>query len=945
MAQARILIVEDETIVAMDVAATLRRLGYEVLGMVGTGAAAIESAQSLKPDLILMDIRIKGPMDGIEAASVIQQQRVTPIVFLTAHADADTVERAKAASPYGYLVKPFDERALHRALEIALHRAFTDRVVQGKTVDALWKSEERSNRLAAIVESSNDGIIGKDLNGIITSWNLGAEKIFGYPALEMLGTSITRLIPSDRQDEEDLILGQIKQGEGAGPFDTLRLTRDGRVIDVSITASPIRDAGGEVVGASKIVRDITPLKEREREIARLSRLYAALSGVNQAIVRIPTGEELFQRVCQVLVELGGFRMAWIGWHDPQTHRLMPVGEWGNEPGTLERIEIYADGRAVGRGPTGMAFLNSRPYISNDLLNDPATLPWTPELERSGFRSSAALPISIKGEVSGTISVYSVEPNFFQDKEVALLEEAALDLSFALDNYAREDARNEAEEACRRSEERYHALFDYAPDGIVIANPQSYYLDANASMCRLLGYPREELIGLHASDIVVPSEIQHIGEALKIISSTTDYRREWKFRRKDGSVFEAEVIATTMPDGNLMAMIRDVTEDRNLRAQLAQAQKLESLGQLAGGIAHDFNNMLMVIFTRCELLLRMLVTEKHRQFVNDIHAAAMKNRDLTQQLLAAARRQVLELHVMNVNDVIRSAMQLLAPTLGEQIKIRTEIEEPLWNVYADPGKLHQVLLNLAINARDAMPRGGSLTVESRNVRVDSSYARQQIRLPEGDYVSLIVTDTGSGIPAEIRERIYDPFFTTKEAGRGSGLGLAVVRGIVEQTGGRMWMYTEEGRGTAFKVLLPRHSGDLRHDIVPDEALPERGRETILLVEDEALLRSVLRETLEEQGYQVLEAAAPAEAVAIGEGFTSRIHLLLTDVIMPGMTGKELAEILAAARPDLAIIFMSGYSSNAVLNHADLPATVRYLEKPIPTPLLLRTIRATLGNARE
>jgi two-component system cell cycle sensor histidine kinase/response regulator CckA len=945
MAPARILIVEDETIVAMDIAATLRRLGYEVVGMVGSGAAAIESAQSMSPHLILMDIRIKGPMDGIEAASLIQQQGMTPIVFLTAHADADTVERAKAASPYGYLVKPFDERALHRALEIALQRAATDKAVQGKALDALWKSEERSDRLAAIVESSNDAIIGKDLSGIITSWNCGAEKIFGYTAREMLGTPTIQLIPASLRHEEDRILEIIKRGETVDQMETKRQTKDGRIIDISATASPIKDAQGKVVGASKIARDITQRKEHEREIDRLSRLYAALSGVDQAIVQIATRDELFHKVCQVLVEQGGFRVAWIGWHDPQTHRLMPVAVCGQELAEVQRVEVYADDRAVGRGPTGMAFLTRRPYISNDLVNDPATLPWKKDLERSGFRSSAALPVRINSEVCGTISVYSLELDYFQDKEVALLVEAATDISFALDNFARESSRQEAERSLRENEARYRTLFDYAPDGIVIADPESYYLDANASMCRMLGYTREEFIGLHASDIVVQSEIKHIGEALEVISATTDYRREWKFRRKDGSAFAAEVIATTMPDGNLLGMIRDVTDERSLQAQLVQAQKLDSLGQLAGGIAHDFNNMLMVIFARCEILLRQLESEKHRHFVNDIYAAASKNRALTQQLLAAARKQVLEPQVMNVNDVIRSTMKLLAPTLGEQIKIRTEIDESLWNVYADPGKLHQVLLNLAINARDAMPRGGTLTVESRNIRVDAAYARQHINLHEGDYVSLVVTDSGSGIPKEIRERIYDPFFTTKEAGRGTGLGLAVVRGIVEQTGGRMWMYSEEGRGTAFKFLLPRHLGGVKRDIVPEEAMPERGDETILLVEDEELLRCVVHETLEEQGYLVLEAGTPAQALTLNEDFKERIHLLLTDVIMPGMTGKELSELIAATRSELAVIFMSGYTSNAVINHADLPQTVRYLEKPIPTPLLLRTIRIALDSAKE
>jgi CheY-like chemotaxis protein len=289
------------------------------------------------------------------------------------------------------------------------------------------------------------------------------------------------------------------------------------------------------------------------------------------------------------------------------------------------------------------------------------------------------------------------------------------------------------------------------------------------------------------------------------------------------------------------------------------------------------------------------------------------------------------------------MQLLGPTLGEHIAIRTELESSLWNVYADPGKLHQVLLNLAINARDAMARGGTLMIESRNVHVDSVYGRHHLRLRDGDYVTLIVSDTGSGIPKEVRDRIYDPFFTTKEPGRGTGLGLAVVRGIIEQTGGQIWMYSEEGRGTTFKIFLPRHSADATDDVVPDESLPERGQETILLVEDEELVREVVRETLEEQGYRVIEARTPAHALTMTAEFTDPIHLLLTDVVMPGMTGRELAEAMVAGRPQLRVIFMSGYTSHAVIDHAALPVGARYLEKPFLMSVLLRTIRAALDDA--
>jgi PAS domain S-box-containing protein len=509
---------------------------------------------------------------------------------------------------------------------------------------------------------------------------------------------------------------------------------------------------------------------------------------------------------------------------------------------------------------------------------------------------------------------------------------------------------EALDALWQSEERFRLLVDAVKDyAIFMLNPEVCIASWNTGAERMTGLAADDVLGksiavLRAPDAKEEDFAPHFERVRREGSA------EWDDAgiRKDGSRYVQHVYCTTMLNraGELLgyvSIMRDVTVQRSLEAQLAQAQKLESLGQLAGGIAHDFNNMLMVIFSRCEILLRQVELEKHRRFIGDIRAAAMKNRDLTQQLLAAARQQVLEPQVVNVNDVVSSTMQLLLPTLGEQVSIRTELDASLWNVHADPGKLHQVVLNLAINARDAMPGGGTLTIESRNVRVDSEYAKQQAGLREGDYVSLTVSDTGMGIPLEIRERVFDPFFTTKGPGRGTGLGLAVVRGVIEQTGGRIWMHSEESRGTTFRILLSRHSGAVKRDLVADDTIPERGSETILLVEDEELLRAVVRETLEEQGYRVLAAHTPAEALAISEGFLEPIHLVLTDVIMPGMTGKEMAERIVAARPGLRVIFMSGYSNHAVMNHAALLADVRYIEKPVPAKVLLRAIRAALEEA--
>ncbi len=637
MTTTRILVVEDETIVAMDIAATLRRLGYETVATVGTGERAIESARTLKPDLILMDIRLKGSIDGIEAATVIQSELSIPIIFLTAHADVDTVERAKTASPHGYLLKPFDEPSLHRIVEIALRRRAAEERTRQETLDSLWQSEERFRLLVDAVKEY--ALVMIDLNGRIVSWNSGAERMTGFTEEDVIGKPIDLLRPSNSEDVE--VHFEKVRREGGAEWDDVGVRKDGVRYMAHVYCAPLYDRKGELVG------------------------YATVT-------------------------------------------------------------------------------------------------------------------------------------------------------------------------------------------------------------------------------------------------------------------------------------RDATEQRRIEAQLNQAQKLEALGQLAGGIAHDFNNMLMVIFARCDLLMRVVESDKQRQYVEDIRMAARKNRDLTQQLLGAARRQILDPQVVNLNDVIQSAMQLLSPTLGEHIVIQRYLQDQLWNVRADPGKLHQVLLNLAINARDAMAGGGALTIESRNVRVDASYARQHVGLHEGDYVSLLVSDTGSGIPQAIRDRIYDPFFTTKDPATGTGLGLAVVRGIVEQTGGLVWMYSEEGRGTTFKIFLPRHAGGVTKEVIVDDALPARGAETILLVEDEDLLRAVLREAMEEHGYQVLEARTPDHALEITSSFPEPIHLLLTDVIMPGMTGVSLAARIHGERPATRIIFMSGYSNQAVTNHTNLPDGVRYLEKPIATSQLLRTINATLSE---
>jgi PAS domain S-box-containing protein len=309
-----------------------------------------------------------------------------------------------------------------------------------------------SQQLAAIVQYSDDAIIGKDLDGVVTSWNPGAERIFGFSASEMIGRSIKRIIPADRQGEEDEILSRIRVGDRVRHFETRRQHKDGRLLEVSITTSPIKGSDGRIVGASKIARDVTAAKGREREISRLSRLYEALSHVDQAIVCTPTRNELFRKICRVLVEQGGFRMSWIGWQPPGTHTLVPMAECGDDQGYLASIVVHTDERPEGRDPTGTAFWEGRPYVCNDMLSDPATLPWREQAARMGFRASAAFPIREGGVVGGALTVHAEEPGYFRDKEIALIAEAARDISFALDNLARDEARRQAEAALRVSNE-------------------------------------------------------------------------------------------------------------------------------------------------------------------------------------------------------------------------------------------------------------------------------------------------------------------------------------------------------------------------------------------------------------------------------------------------------------------------------------------------------------
>ncbi|MGH9945533.1 MAG: ATP-binding protein, partial [Pyrinomonadaceae bacterium] len=393
---------------------------------------------------------------------------------------------------------------------------------------------------------------------------------------------------------------------------------------------------------------------------------------------------------------------------------------------------------------------------------------------------------------------------------------------------------------------------------------------------------------------------------------------------------------------VLGVARDVTERKGLEEQLRQAQKMEAVGRLAGGVAHDFNNLLTAITGYSDLSLRRLADNPAvRRNLEEVKKAAERAAGLTRQLLAFSRKQVLQPKVIVLNDVIHDMNKMLQRLIGEDVELRAELDPRLGRVKADPGQIEQVIMNLSVNARDAMPLGGRLTIATANATLTAEDARRHHYVQPGAYVLLSITDTGCGMDEETRKHIFEPFFTTKEVGKGTGLGLSTVYGIVKQSGGYVWADSEIGRGTTFRIYFPRVEAPIRSDIVKDGdgALPQ-GEETVLLVEDEDIVRELTHEFLEMSGYTVLEARNGRDAITICEQHDGPINLVLTDVVMPQMSGRELVERLAPLRPAMRVLYMSGYTDDQIVHHGVLSESKSFLEKPFTIQALARKVRAVL-----
>ena len=518
------------------------------------------------------------------------------------------------------------------------------------------------------------------------------------------------------------------------------------------------------------------------------------------------------------------------------------------------------------------------------------------------------------------------------------------------NFRDVSERRTAEAALRESEERFRTLVEGVRDIIFALSPEGTITSLNPAFETITGWRRDEWVGrpferlVHAEDL--PLALELLGRVVR-----GELRPASQFRvgtaRADYRI--GEFAATPLlHEGRLVSILgigRDVTERVQLEQQLRQAQKMEAIGRLAGGIAHDFNNILTAITGYADLLLEDLgSTDPRRQDADEIHKAADRAAGLTRQLLAFSRQQVLQPTVIEVNALVSDLEKMLRRLLGEDVDFNTRLSPTTGRVKVDPGQLEQVIMNLAVNARDAMPNGGKLTLESANVDLDERYAGDHYPAKAGPFVLIAVSDTGIGMTEETQVHMFEPFFTTKEKGKGTGLGLATVYGIVKQSGGFIWVYSEVGHGTTFKLYLPRVEEPAERGAGPatPPARPSRGSETVLVVEDEAPVRSVARQVLERHGYTVLEAPTAETALDLATRYSGIIHLLLTDVIMPGLNGRELAVRLTSMRPDARVIFMSGYTDEAVKRHGVLEPGSTYLQKPFTPDAVARTVREVLDR---
>jgi PAS domain S-box-containing protein len=806
--------------------------------------------------------------------------------------------------------------------------------------EALRYSEERYREL---FENANDIVYTHDLAGNFTSLNRTGERLTGYTAEEALRLNISAILSPEQHDFARRMVQQKLEGKGPTTYELEIRSKDGKPLTIEVSTRLIFHEGTPI-GVQGIARDITERKRTESERLRYLRVQTALGQASRALLSSTLDpEELLDQVLAVAFRSvpAATKGAFLRW-DEQKGALTVRRTAGYKDPRVNKLTLIKEGYSYQAAATRQAQLVVDTHASPEFRYDG-------EIEESrAIRSGVAAPLISKDRVLGVVSLDSEQPGAFDEDDKELLMALAGHAALALENAM-------LYEQVEESRENYRIVSDLVSDWAysIRVTPDGHFVNEwiTEAFARSTGYTPEELEARGGWLALVHPEDRHLQQQryqrllaghpevteLRILDKHGEVRWIRDYGRPEQDPASGRVV-------RFYGAAQDVTERHALEEQLRQAQKMEAVGRLAGGVAHDFNNLLMVIRGYTELLTEQLPPDSplHRSAMQ-IEKAADRAAGLTQQLLAFSRKQMLAPQVLNLNTSLAGVDRMLHRLIGEHIEIVTCPGDGLGWVKADPGQIEQVILNLALNARDAMPNGGKLTLETANAVMDEQFVRVNRGAVPGEYVLLAVSDTGAGMDAATQARIFEPFFTTKEVGKGTGLGLATVYGIVKQSNGYITVESEPGQGACFRIYLPRVPAPADAAAEPQRApAVAHGRETVLVVEDQDDVRDLALEFLRSQGYVVLHASNGADALQVAGRHSGKIDCMITDVIMPGMSGPELAQRLTAERPDMRVLFVSGYAEDAIGQHGVLEKGTQFLSKPFSREALSRKLREILEN---
>lgn len=750
-----------------------------------------------------------------------------------------------------------------------------------------FKEDEKSYR--DLLSGAFDSVLIHE-NGFILDANTQLETMTGYSLSEVLGKSVLDLV----NDESREIILEAMKSNRSEPIEVVIKAKDGRHIWIEAIGEKINYRGRKARIVA--IRDISERKLAEKELRDSRARY----------------EELFNSA------LDGFGLV----------DQNEIIQFCN-PAFAKIFDVDDESTMIGENITDFIPSNQKDFFL-----------FQTQIRKGGEPSRYELEILTRKNITKHVLV-SASPRFDENGKYIGAFGDVMDIT----------ARKQAEESRKEKDEFFRALCENSPIGICLIDEDGIYRYVNSTYCRIYGYTKEEMLDKTFYEILKrPGNPKNREEEFRKQFATGEVIPfgELEFLNASGETVCVQYTADFVKENDrikyMVAMNTDITEQKKLEAQLLQSQKMESIGRLAGGVAHDFNNLLTVILGHVELINTAVKPEDPiSNDIREIQAASERAAGLTKQLLAFSRKQPLALKIINLNHVIDNMKNLLHRIIGEDIDLRAITPDDLWNVKADRGLIEQVITNLAVNARDAMPRGGVLTIETKNVELDFEFVRTHSELEPGGYIKLSVSDTGCGISEELKGKIFEPFFTTKEIGKGTGLGLSTVYGIIKQSGGHISVYSEENQGTIFNIFLPVAEGEaeaIKSESEPAESL--RGNETILVVEDDENIRNLITKVLRHYGYDIIIADNPKEALLKSKQIEKPIDLIITDMVMPDMGGTELTEKLHELWPGLKTLYISGYTGEFIIRQNKIDHTVPFLQKPFRATALVHSIRDILDN---